>query len=495
MIRAPEVRPWNASRQSVPLAAGVLVVDLDGTLLKTDVLLESLLLLLRRQPRCFFLLPVWLLRGKAYFKRQVTRRVELDVRALPYREDLLEYLKSQRAAGRVVVLATAADEPCARRIADHLKLFDAVFASDGSINLSGEAKRLRLVAEFGERGFDYAGNSRSDLAVWSSARKAIVVDPGRGVRARLAGLAEVERAFEGHGRGLTEYCKALRPQHWIKNLLVFVPLFAAHRIHELRLLADAAVAFLAFGCCASSGYLLNDIFDLTTDRHHPRKRLRSFAAGILPLSYALVMAPVLLALSAVLAAQVSLLFLAVLGSYFALTVAYSLFLKTIVLLDVIVLAGLYTGRIIAGSAAVSIWPSYWLLAFSTFLFFSLALVKRCGELATMRRIDGYQAKARAYELSDGRMLAVMGTASGYMSVLVLALYITSGTAQALYGRYEFMWLLCPLLLYWISHVWLTEHRGKMHDDPLVFAMKNRTSRILILSMLAVTLFALAPHTP
>jgi 4-hydroxybenzoate polyprenyltransferase/phosphoserine phosphatase len=493
MIPFPEVRPGSPSRALARTPA--LVVDLDGTLLKTDVLLESVLLLLRQKPQCLFLLAVWLIRGRAHLKQQVASRVALDVRTLPYREDLLGYLKGERSADRVLVLATAADAQCARSIADHLKLFDFIFSSDGSVNLSGQAKRDRLVDEFGEKGFDYVGNDRSDLKVWSSARKAIVVNPGPMVRSRIDKVTEVERVFNGNNDGVIEHLKALRPQHWLKNLLLFVPLMAAHRMHELALLRNAAVAFLAFGCCASSGYLLNDIFDLSADRHHPRKYLRPFAAGNLPISYALAMIPVLIGLSAILGAAVGPLFLAVLAGYFVLTVTYSLLLKKIVLLDVMVLAALYTGRIIAGSAAVSIWPSYWLLAFSTFLFFSLALVKRCGELAAMRRIEGVRAKARAYEASDGELLTIMGTASGYLSVLVLALYVNSGTAQVLYGRYELMWLLCPLLLYWISHVWLTEHRGKMHDDPLVFATKDRTSRILILFMLAITLFALAPHSP
>jgi 4-hydroxybenzoate polyprenyltransferase/phosphoserine phosphatase len=493
MIRSLEVRPGSPSR---PLAGTpVLVVDLDGTLLKTDVLLESLLLLLRQKPHYVFLLPVWLLRGKASFKRLITRRVMLNVRNLPYREDLLEYLKTQRASERTLVLATAADAQYARKVADHLKLFDLVFASDGSVNLSGKAKRDRLVDAFGEKGFDYAGNDPSDLAVWSSARKAIVVNPGPLVRSSIAKVTEVERVFDGDNDGVVERLNVLRPQHWLKNLLLFVPIFAAHRMLEPGLFENVVMAFLAFGCCASSGYLLNDLFDLNADRHHPRKRMRSFAAGDLPLSYALVMIPVLMSLSAVLGAAVSPLFLVVLASYFVLTVIYSLFLKTVVLLDVIVLAALYTGRIIAGSVAVSLWPSYWLLAFSIFLFFSLALVKRSAELATMQRVDGVRARARAYEFNDGELLTVMGVASGYLSVLVLALYINSATAQALYGRYEFMWLLCPLLLYWISHVWLTEHRGKMHDDPLVFATKDRTSRILIAFMLAVTLFALARRSP
>jgi 4-hydroxybenzoate polyprenyltransferase/phosphoserine phosphatase len=492
--------PATPSREALGVRSGnppvrtlrpnALVVDLDGTLVKTDLLLESLLLLLHRKPQYSFLLLVWLLRGKAHFKRQITRRVVLDVRTLPYHEELLEYLKGQRTAGRTLVLATGADEQYARQVADHLKIFDSTFASDGRVNLSAKTKRDRLVVEFGEKGFDYAGNDRSDLVVWSSARKAIVVNPDRRVSSNIAKVAEVERVFDGKNHGAVEHLKALRPQQWLKNLLLFVPLLAAHRFDEPALFEKLVVAFLAFGCCASSGYLLNDIFDLNADRRHPRKRRRPFAAGNLPLSFALVMIPVLMCLSGVLGAAVSPLFLGVLACYFALTVTYSLFLKTIVLLDVMLLASLYTLRIIAGSAAVSIWPSYWLLAFSTFLFLSLALVKRYSELVAMQGIEGNRAKARAYESSDGELLAAMGTASGYLSVLVLALYITSGTAQELYARYELIWMLCPLLLYWISHVWLTAHRGKMHDDPLVFATKDRTSRVLILSMAVITLFAL-----
>ena len=485
---AAEERPGKPVAQEPQSHA--LVVDLDGTLVKTDLLLESLFLLLRRKPLYLFLVPVWLVLGKASFKQKISQRVLLDVHAIPYREDLLDYLRCQRTAGRILVLATAADAQYARQIADHLKLFDLIFASDGKVNLTGTSKRDRLVREFGEKGFDYAGNGQCDRVVWSSAHKAIVVDPGLLARSKLDKMAEVERVFPGKNNGVLEHLQALRPQHWLKNLLLFVPLFAAHRVHEIGLFEILAVAFIAFGCCASSGYLLNDLFDLTADRHHPRKRLRPFASGDLKLSYALVMITVLLSLAGILGAIISPLFVVALASYFVLSVTYSLFVKNIVLLDVILLALLYALRIMAGSAAVSIPPSYWLLAFSTFLFFSLALVKRYGELATMRNIEGDTAKARAYESSDGELLAAMGTASGYLSVLVLALYIITGTAQHLYERYQFMWLVCPLLFYWISHVWLTAHRGKMHDDPVVFAIRDRTSRILLFSMLAVTLVAL-----
>ena len=467
----------------------VLAVDVDGTLLKTDLLLESLLALLRQKPQCVFLLPLWLLKGRAYLKRQIAERVSLDVSALPYRNELLHYLETQRDEGRSLVLATASDEQIARQVADHFKLFELVLASDGTTNLAGEAKRARLVAEFGEKGFDYAGDERRDVVVWASARKAIVVGSNRQVISGAARVAQVERVFEDRRRGPQLYLEALRPRAWLKNVLVFVPLVAAHRVLEIALLKKAVLAFLAMGCFASSGYLLNDLLDMSADRRHPQKHLRPFAAADLPISYALIMIPVLFALGCILGGLISRLCLGILLIYFALSVTYSVYVKRIVLFDVILLAGLYTLRIIVGSAAVGIWPSYWLSAFSMFLFLSLALVKRYGELVIMRSLEGRHAKARGYEMSDGELLAAMGTASGYIAVLVLVFYITSGTAHILYGRHELMWFLCPLLLYWISHIWLIAHRGRMHDDPLVFATKDKTSRILILSMIATALLA------
>ena len=464
------VEPRVVSLVEQSITSPALAVDLDGTLVKTDLLLESLLALLKQKPLSFFVLPLWLLKGKAYFKQEIARRVSLDVRTLPYREDMLDYLKVQRAQGRSIVLATACDTQIARQVADHLKLFDSVFASDGIINLSSEAKRKRLVSEFGEKGFDYAGDHRSDRVVWASAREAIVVEDAK--------------------KGLVDHLKPLRPQHWLKNVLIFVPLIAAQRFFETGLFERAILAFIAFGCFASSGYLLNDLFDLNADRHHPHKRLRSFAAGDLPLSYGIAMIPALIALGGIIGLLVSPLFLAVLFLYLGLTTTYSFYLRKIVLLDVIILAGLYTMRLMAGSAAVGIWPSHWLLAFSTFLFFSLALVKRYGELVIVRGVEGQRATARGYELSDGELLAAMGVASGYLAVLVLALYINTDTAKAFYSRYQLIWFECPLLFYWISHVWLIAHRGKMPDDPVVFAVSDHTSRILALLMLVVTLVSL-----
>ena len=492
---AMKSHPANPAAQSARRLPP-LVVDLDGTLAKTDLLIESVLALLRKQPLYLFILPVWMMRGKACFKQQVARRVSLDASTLPWRVGFIDYLWRQRAEGRSLLLATRSDIRIAQQVADHLKLFDTVLASDGTINLCGESKRNRLVSQFGEKAFDYAadgggGGGRSDLAIWASARKAILVNPNARVLSAATRVADIDQVFADPKTGLADRFKALRPSHWLKNLLILVPLVAAHRLYDIALLEKSLLAFVAFGCCASSGYLFNDLIDLEADRHHPQKRFRPFAAGDLPLSYALIAIPALLIFGCFLGAVVSPLLFVIVLLYFGLSAAYSLHVKKVAVLDVLFLAGLYTVRIIAGSAAAGIWPSHWLLAFSIFFFFSLALVKRYGELAIMRQVDGADAKARAYELSDGELLAAMGTASGYLAVLVLALYIATDKAQVLYASRELLWVLCPLLLYWISYVWLTAHRGKMPGDPVVFATSDRTSRILILLMVATAVGALS----
>jgi len=482
--QAAECNSLTATVEPVPL-----VVDLDGTLVRTDLLLESILRLIKEAPRYIFALPFWLLRGKAAFKQEIACRVSPDPRLIPYRNRVVEYVTTQRAGGRAIVLATASDERLAQLVADHLRLFDLVLASDGKTNLSGERKRERLVAEFGERGFDYAANARCDLIVWRSARKAIVVNPTRHL-ARVVGRESRAEILEDDHRSPIEFLRALRPPDWLKNLLLFVPLVAVHEFHDPLPWGKVLLAFLAFCCGASSGYLLNDLLDLPADRRHPTKSLRPFAAGRLPLAYALLMIPALLVLGCLLGALVSQLFLLTLLLYYGLTVLYSLWVKTIVLLDVLVLAGLYTIRIVAGAAAAWVWPSEWLLLFSAFLFGSLALLKRYGELVVMRNLEGGQATARAYKLADAELLASKGTGLGYVATLVLALYITSAKARTLYAQPELMWALCPLLVYWIGRLWLVAHRGEMHDDPIVFALRDRTSRIVILLMLATAAFAM-----
>ena len=467
-----------------------LVVDLDGTLIKTDLLLESLCSLLRQEPLAFFALPVWLLKGRARLKRNIAQRVQLDAALFPYRAELLDYLRDEHDQGRSIILATASDQRFAGQVADHLKLFDLILASDGVTNLAAERKRARLVAQFGEKGFDYIGNESRDLAVWSSARNAIVVNPNLRLKQAVTKVSHFASAFQEPGASIADYLAALRPQQWVKNILVFLPLFAAHLFTEPILLLRTIIAFMAFCCCASSGYLVNDMCDLAADRHHPSKRLRPFASGRLPLAYGFAMAPVLAFLGCTLAGLLSGLSLGILLLYFALAAAYSFSFKRDVLLDVFILASLYTLRIIEGGLAAAVPLSVWLLAFSMFLFLSLAFIKRYAELVIMHSVDGDQAKARGYELADKDLLVSTGTASGYAAVLVLSLYIASGSVKVLYSTHEVLWLVCPLLLYWVGYLWLVAHRGNMYHDPLVFAVRDRTSRILLLLMLAAALIAI-----
>ena len=326
-------------------------------------------------------------------------------------------------------------------------------------------------------------------AVWIVRGLLSVDKPSAPELRTVATVPEFGSTSEDRGATLRDYLVALRPQHWLKNLLVFVAILAVHRFLEPALLARTFVEFVAFCCFASSGYLVNDLCDLKADRQHPQKRLRPFASGRLPLAYALTAAPGLAVVGSVLAGMLSALSLAVVLLYFALTLGYSFTFKKVPLLDVMVLASLYTLRIVAGAAAISSWPSVWLLAFSTFLFISLAFIKRYAELTIMRATAGDQATARGYILSDAELLASKGTASGYVAVLVLALYIAGRTLNAPYSRHQLLWLVCPLLLYWVGYLWLIAHRGKMHHDPLVFALRDATSRVLILLMLVTALLA------
>ena len=468
-----------------------LCVDLDGTLIKTDLLVESFFLLLGQKPLHIFSVLFWLFHGKARLKQELASRVELDVTTLPYHQPFLAWLREQHGKGRTLILATAAADRFAQKIADHLGIFAEVFATTDNLNLSGQVKAKQLSQRFGEGGFDYAGNAKTDLSVWAYARQAILVNPARELLAQATPIATIAKVFDDRqGSSLGLWLRALRLHQWLKNILIFIPLLAAHQLQTPPLLLQATLAYLAFGLCASSVYLLNDLVDLAADRCHPRKRLRPFAAGTLPIVIGALAIPMLLSLAFVLAGLVLPLgFTAVLFSYYVLTLAYSLHVKKIVMLDVVALATLYTLRIIAGAAATLIIPSFWLLAFSMFIFLSLALVKRYSELVAMQELRQRSAQGRDYRIEDLPLLQTLGGASGYLSVLVLALYINSTTSQVLYRHPQLIWLLCPLLLYWISRIWLKTHRGEMHDDPVVFAVQDRTSQILL--AMGVIIFWLA----
>jgi 4-hydroxybenzoate polyprenyltransferase len=471
----------NAAEDSDPqtMPPGIpLCIDLDGTLIRSDMLAESALSLVRQNPLNLLRFGIWLLRGRAHLKREIAQRADVDVTTLPYEPRILQWLRSDVAARRRV-LCTASDQKFADAIAAHVGGFDEVLASDGQRNLSGNQKGDELSRRFGERGFDYAGNEARDLRVWNRARRAIVVNASPALVRRAGGVSEVERVFERDGGGMRTWIRALRLHQWLKNLLIFLPLLTAHLVLVPGALLRSVLAFFSFCLCASGVYLLNDLLDLDADRRHPRKRLRPFAAGTLPITAGLLAAPLLTLAAFALALAISKLFALALAAYYVLTLAYSFGFKRIAMLDTVVLAALYTIRIIAGTAALRIGVSFWLLAFSMFLFLSLAMIKRYTELRVLLMAGDRRSAGRGYAVEDLPLVQSLGGASGYLAVLVLALYINSTASELLYRHPPVLWLLCPLLLWWVSRAWLIAHRGDMHDDPVVFALTDRTSRLLL----------------
>ena len=487
------------------LRAGVvLCVDLDGTLVKSDTLLDTVLVVARQRPMELVHIPGWVAQGRAAFKRHLTGLVTLDVEHLPYNRPLLEYLRQQYGEGREIYLATAADRELAERIAAHLGIFAGVLASDGATNLAGGNKLAAFRAKFGEN-FCYIGNARPDVELLAACVSPMVANPDRALRAGMkrAGTVAVAR-FEDRGPVLRSWLKAVRLHQWAKNALLFVPLLLAHQWH-LRTFGGVITAFFSFGMCASATYILNDLLDLEADRRHPRKRRRPFAAGDLSaiagvmvmgllmlgaLALALALPHVFNALpgTAVLANPYS--FLGWLALYTTVTLSYSLYLKRKLLLDVFVLSGLYTVRIMAGSAATGIPMSPWLAGFGVFFFLSLAFVKRFSELEGLRERGASVSNGRGYFVSDLEQLRALGTGAMYAAVVVLSIYINNPETNFLYAHPVRLWVVVPVLLLWLSQVWMLASRGEMHDDPVVFAITDKRSLLLGVLMAAVILWAL-----
>jgi 4-hydroxybenzoate polyprenyltransferase len=457
-----------------------IVVDLDGTLLDSDFLVESALSYLKANPLRFFKMLGWLMKGKSHLKTRLAETAQPDIETLPYNVSLLEWLRLQKHSGRKLLLATATHISHAKKIAVHLKIFDDVIATTEALNLSGHNKEKVLIGRYGVGGYEYVGNAKADLPVWKSASKAHIVNPEPGVERKAKRLNKTGEVFKTTPPYFKTLTKALRIHQWLKNLLIFIPLAASHQIVQPEQFGWAVVAFLAFGLVASSVYLLNDLLDLQDDRCHPVKHSRPLASGSLPIKHATILIPLLLLVG--FSISIFLMpwkFSLVLAAYYALTFAYSFWLKRIVMVDVVTLAALYTTRIIAGAAALSLSPTFWMLAFSMFIFLSLALVKRYAELYDARQKgDEEKARGRGYYPADLELISALGGASGYVAVLVLALYIQDPTTQVLYAQPKIIWLACPLLLFWVSRTWLVAHRGQMHDDPVVFAAKDRVSQVV-----------------
>ncbi len=469
-----------------------LVVDLDGTLIQTDLLVESASQFLIQHPFEFWKPLLWLARGKTVLKTELAQRVALDVTALPYNTTVLDWLRAEKQKGRRLVLATASHRLLADQVATHLALFDEVLATEGDTNLKSTAKAQALVERFGEGGFDYMGNDWPDLQVWQKASVAHVVNASAALLKQVRHISEVGQVFsrELPNQSVAIF-KAMRLHQWMKNLLVFVPLMAAHQYGDVSRDVLALMAFVVFSLTASSVYLLNDLVDVQDDRHHVRKRHRPFASGALSLVAGWAAWPVLLLIATMWSAlMMPTMFTLSLGVYFVLTVAYSLRLKQIAVVDVLTLAALYTLRIIAGAAAIDVPVSFWLLLFSMFIFLSLALIKRYSELKVARDAGKSGAlRGRGYEPEDLELVSSLGGSAGFIAVLVLALYIQDGQGAHLYATPQLIWLACPVMLFWISRAWLIAHRGQMHDDPIVFALKDKVSWGVGVFMIAVLALA------
>jgi 4-hydroxybenzoate polyprenyltransferase len=455
-----------------------LCVDLDGTLVKSDTLVDSLLLLVRTRPFEALKTPLWALRGKANLKREVTARVTLDVEHLPYNRPLLEYLMAQRGEGRKLYLATGADSGLADRIARHLSIFDGVLASDGATNMTGGNKLAGFRSRFAGD-FDYIGNARPDLPMLAAATAPMLANPNLGLRmAMRAHRLQPQHIFTDRRSSLRASIKAIRVHQWAKNTLIFLPLLLAHRIQSSVVLA-AVLAFVCFSLCASATYIVNDLLDIEADRQHPRKRKRTFASGDLSAAAGMAISAVFLAASfigAVLFLPHT--FLSWLTLYLVTTLAYSLALKRIVILDVVVLSALYTLRMLAGAAATVTFISPWLAAFAIFIFLSLAMVKRFSELQNVRNAGGQLSNGRGYLLNDIEQIRSFGTSSAFASVVVLAVYIGQPDMLSLYHHHVRMWLMPPLLILWLCRVWLLASRGELDEDPVVFALTDPMSLLM-----------------
>ncbi len=420
-------------------------------------------------------------------KIEIARRAPLEASRLPYNLQLLRYLQAQWREGRPLYLATGADAGLAERVAAHLGIFQGVLGTEGKINLTKSRKLARLKERFGE--FDYVGNSDADVVILAGSHEAMVANPTLGLRLALRMRhIPVSRVFIDRrpvGRTLV---KAIRLHQWAKNVLLFVPLLLSHKLTAPSAVA-AIAAFFCFCFMASANYLVNDMLDIESDRRHRSKRLRPFAAGDLSVAGGIALSLALILASAALLPVLPRAFALWLGLYIVATLSYSLYLKRVAVVDVLLLSGLYTLRLLAGGAATGTEISPWLAGFSSFLFLSLAMVKRFSEIENLREMGGTATHGRGYLVADMEQIRSFGTSSAYAAVVVFMLYIARPDVTELYRHATRLWLIVPLLIYWLNRVWLLASRGELDDDPVVFAMRDAMSlavgaAVAVLALLA-----------
>lgn len=467
--------PDRADTSRLPL-----VVDLDGTLCRTDTLWENFFSAWRICWWLPFAVPIWLIAGRDHLKARLAQIALPVVECLPWNRSVVDALRDARGLGRRCVLATAANERIANACAAHLGLFDEVLASSDGVNLKGSAKADALVARFGVGGFDYVGDSSADLPVWAKAAKKYSVS-------RIVPPGGLELGDGSRGSAFAAWVKLLRVRHWVKNGLVFVAPVAAHAWSNGDGWQAAALTVVSFCSVCSGVYIINDLFDLASDRAHPNKRRRPLAAGVLPLSTA-TMASVFLLLGGIaIACWVGLWVAAVVLAYIAVNALYTVHVKRIPVFDVFCLAGLYTLRIVAGAVAVVVPLSAWLVAFSVFAFLSLALLKRSADIG---RLSPDEVLAgRGYRGRDAAFVNGLGMGTAIAASLVLALYVASDQVATLYPAPLWLWGVAVIVLVWLSRLWRMAMNGTMDDDPVLFATGDTVSWVCALLVGACAVLA------
>lgn len=453
----------------------VLIVDLDGTLIKSDLLFEGFLILIRKNLLYIFPCFLWLLKGKPVLKSRIFKKIHLPVELIPFNKTVLAFLQEEFLRGRRLILATASPLEIAIKISEIYPIFEKVYGTYGNINLKGKSKLNLILKEFGAGNYDYIGDSHADLQIFASANASFLVNPTNGLSERAKNIKGLSILDANNKSKLRIYIKAIRTHQWVKNLLVFIPIITSHTYYSTNVIITTVIGFFAFSFVSSSGYIINDLFDLNSDRMHPEKKSRPFASGQISIVEGILLSGLLFLAGIYLTTFINSSFLLMLVFYFIITLSYSLFFKSKALFDVFILAILYSLRIVAGGLITSIPLSSWLILFSAFMFLSLAFVKRYSELIRVTDNAGLKSRGREYFKEDILLLQIMGVASGFISVVIFSLYIDSPEVMVLYRQPKVLWGISLLLLFWISRIWTITTRGQMNEDPIIFALKDRFS--------------------
>jgi len=466
-----------------------LYIDLDGTLIKTDLLFETFIEFIKKNPFNILLSIRWLLKGKAYLKSKLAQNTFLDIEKLPYNEPFLSYLKNESNNGRKIILATATNFTLAKRVSNYLKIFSDIIASDEKKNIKGKTKLSQIEENSGNSLFDYAGNSKNDLIIFKHSKSSILVNFNKRLISRSTDI-RVAKSFDSKNSLLRNLIIAIRPHQWVKNLLIFVPLFVSTQWYIPKLIIRASIGFISYSLVASSVYVINDIFDIQNDRAHIKKKYRPFAAGDLAVGHGLIIF-LFLALAGLFAGYLlDRTYFFLLIAYVALNFLYSIYLKSLVLIDILILSQFYTLRVVSGGVITDIELSFWLLAFSVFIFFSLAIAKRYTELMLSKDYKKKKIRGRGYTTNDLNILNIMGVTNGYLAVLVLALYINSHQVVLTYSSPKILWGVCVIFFFWISHVWIKANRGELEADPIIFAIKDHTSLVVFVLLIIDVILAI-----